>query len=173
MKKQAGLTIYYCGNGKGKTTAALGLALRAIGYGKKVLVVQFIKGDYLSGEDLSTRQIKNITIEKKGLGFVKKTDKREKHLEAARDALGRLQEALRGSYDVIVADEILNAVQAKLINKNDVINLIKEKRPYQSLVLTGRPSYKRIIDQCDLATRMTKLKHSYDKGVLAVKSIDY
>jgi len=170
-----GLTICYFGDGKGKTTAALGLALRAAGQKKKTLIVQFIKGDWESGEDIACAQTKQIRIVKMGKGFVglgNKTDIKV-HIESAQKALEFSRRAMKKDFDILVLDEILGAVKGSLIKTKDIIELIKIKPVKMTLVLTGQPKIIEVIKICDLVTQMKKVKHPYDNGILAIKGIDY
>ncbi len=172
--KIKGLTVCYFGNGKGKTTAALGLAFRASGYNQKTVIIQFIKGDIKSGEDLASTRFKLIKIKKMGAGFVLPGDQnRAKHITCAKQALEAAADALYRGYDVVVADEILGAVKAGLVGQKDVLRLISLKPDNTTLVLTGRPQFTQILKKCDLVTQMKKIKHPYDKGHPAIKGVDY
>lgn len=171
-----GLVIAYTGNGKGKTTAALGLAFRALGYGKKIRIIQFIKGEIETGEKIFASKIDDIEIESKGLGFVgilhDKTSP-ARHYEAAQNALKCVKQALEDKVDIIILDEIFVAIKLKLIEEAVIVEMLKNKKPEQSVVLTGRGARANILKYCDLVTRMQKVKHPFDTGTKAVKSIDY
>lgn len=171
-----GLIIAYTGEGKGKTTAALGMALRAAGYGKKTKVVQFIKGPSKTGEKLFSAKNSLIKIISTGLGFVGilgDTNKPEAHQEAAKRALNIAEKAIESAADILVLDEIFVALDLGLVDETEVLRLLDKKRSGQTLVLTGRGARKKILERCDLVTEMRKIKHPFDSGVKAIKSIDY
>lgn len=183
MKQQAvpdrGLVLVYYGDGKGKTTAALGAVLRAVGQNKKCAVLQFIKGEWPSSERIAIPRHMNqlVSIEAAGKGFVGiQGDKKpkEEHEKAARHALSRAQE-LAGNDDlfILVIDEILDAVALGLLSEDDVVDLIKQRTQQLHLILTGHEKLRRIIELADVATEMRKEKHSYDNGLLAVQGLDY
>jgi cob(I)alamin adenosyltransferase len=173
-----GLVIVYTGNGKGKTTAALGLCIRAIGYNEKVCIVQFIKGSWKYGElDGIKRLAPNVELYQKGLGFVgiidDKLDKSE-HIKAAREAVAFAREKLvSGNYDIVILDEINVAVSLDLIKIEDVLGLIDDKPELLDLVLTGRNARQELIDKADLVTEMREIKHPYQKGIMAQQGIDF
>ncbi len=176
-EKRHGLVIVYTGNGKGKTTAALGMALRAVGYDWRILIVQFIKGDWMYGELESYRRLApNLELKRMGKGFVGiMGDKKpiEEHQEAARVALQYVKEHLDQDYDLIILDEINVALSEGLVAVNDVLDLIQQKPPYLHIVLTGRYAPQEIIDAADLVTEMTEVKHPFQKGILAQPGVDY
>ena len=171
-----GLTIIYTGNGKGKTTAALGLALRASARGKKVVMLQFVKSDRESGEQFLAKHVKlPFPIYSLGLGFVgilNDRRKRKDHVRAARAALRRAKNLMRRC-DVLILDEINGAIKGKLIRLADVISLIRTKPPSLTLVLTGRQASPRLVSLADLVTEMKEIKHPFQKGKLAQPGIDY
>jgi len=170
------MIITYYGNGKGKTTAALGLALRSSGYDKKILFVQFIKSPKSkTGEDVALKKIKNLTHKKFGLGFVgllQDSHTPQEHRLAAQKGLKYVIKEL-GNYELVILDEVLGAIKGKLIDEKSILDLMNLISKNQTLVLTGRPKYKRIISKCDLATEMSEIKHPFQKGQLAVKGVDF
>lgn len=174
---EKGLVIVYTGEGKGKTTAALGLVLRAAGYKRKCLIIQFGK-KWFSGELEAAKKLKPyVKFIQGGRGFVKILgDKLPffEHKKAAEETLGILyKEVLSGNWDVVVADEIIGAVAGKLISLTKILQLIKHK-PYRlDLVLTGRFAPQKLIDKADLATEMREIKHPFKKGILAKRGIDF
>lgn len=176
--RSRGWVIVYTGEGKGKTTASLGIALRAAGYGMKVCMIQFVKGSWFTGELKSSRSLApNFRIIRAGKGFVGILgDKKplSKHIAAAKKAL-RTSEKIIGSglYDIVILDEINYALNRKLIGVRAVLALIRRKPAHVCLVLTGRGAPRRIIDAADLVTEMRKIKHPYDKGMTARKGIDF
>ncbi|MBU0706807.1 cob(I)yrinic acid a,c-diamide adenosyltransferase [Patescibacteria group bacterium] len=174
--RKKGITIVYTGNGKGKTTAAMGLALRASAYGFKVTMLQFIKSPNESGE-MKLYQKKKIgfVIKSLGLGFVGMLNDnltRRSHRQAARNALKEVKRQMKRC-DVLILDEINNALHGKLITLSSVVEIIKNKPKLLTLVLTGRHAHSKIIKLADLVTEMKEIKHPYQKGVLAQKGIDY
>jgi cob(I)alamin adenosyltransferase len=173
-----GLVIVYTGNGKGKTTAALGLCIRAVGYDEKVCIIQFIKGSWKYGElDGIKRLAPNVELYQKGLGFVGIIDDkldRSEHIKAAGEAVAFAREnILSGKYDIVILDEINVAVSLKLISIEDIFSLIDCKPEQLDLVLTGRNARPELIERADLVTEMREIKHPYQKGIMAQKGIDF
>jgi cob(I)alamin adenosyltransferase len=173
-----GLVIVYTGKGKGKTTAALGIVLRAVGHGMKVGMIQFIKGEWYYGELTSSKRLEpEFELVAAGKGFVGIIDDdhpREDHQNAARAALGLAKEKLRsGGYHVLILDEINYAVKLGLISEDDVIDLIKSKPLEVTLVLTGNYASDAVIAAADLVTEMREIKHPYQQGIKAKKGIDF
>ena len=175
---EKGLVIVYTGNGKGKTTAALGMALRAIGYDHKVCMLQFLKGSWHYGEMDSSKKLEpNLELIAVGKGFVGILDDnstREEHEKYAAEALKICREKiLSGKYNVVILDEINYAIDLELITIDDVIKLIKEKPITLDLVLTGKHAKDEIIELEDLVTEMKEIKHPLKSGIKAKKAIDY
>ncbi len=172
-----GLTIIYIGNGKGKTSAAAGLAIRAAGTGLKVLYAQFVKGDWPSGERKILSELGNVDVKLLGRGFVGILGDRkpiEEHIKAAKEGLKFVTKALKSrKYDLVIADEAISAIEAKLLSSEDIYKLIKTKPRAVHLCLTGHKRIKKLIDAADLVTEMRMLKHPYYQGILAQKGIDY
>lgn len=173
-----GLVHVYTGNGKGKTTAALGLAIRAISYKKRVLIVQFIKGPWRSGELNIVQRLKPyLTIHAMGKGFVKILgDKKPfiEHKKAAQEALVYAGRAIRsGKYDLVVLDEVNVAIRERLLAAGQVTQLIKKKPKKLELVLTGRNATATIKKLADYVSDIREVKHPYKKGILARQSIDF
>lgn len=176
-QEKKGLTIIYIGDGKGKTSAAVGLAVRAAGTGFRVLFLQFVKGDWISGERKVLEETKNITVKIMGKGFVGiLNDKkpRNEHIKTALDALEESKKAiLGGQYDLVILDEAISAIEVDLLTIEDILNLILIKPENVHLCLTGHKRIKKLIDAADLVTEMKMIKHPYYKGILAQKGIDY
>jgi len=170
-----GLVQIYTGEGKGKTTAALGLGLRAIGKGYKVYMIQFMKGDIDYGEILSTKNIDGFTIEQFGRAdFVDRDNPEEIDIGFARKALERAQEILIGKKcDILILDEVNVALDWKLIKLNDIIQLIKNKPKKIELILTGRYADPKLIELADLVTEMKEIKHPFHHGILARDGIEH
>jgi len=175
---QKGLVIVYTGGGKGKTSAALGLVLRAVGYNHKVCMVQFVKGSWHYGElDSAKRLAPEFELITAGKGFVGILDDkspREEHVKAANDTLAISKEKMMsGKFDVVILDEINYAVQLELLKLDDVIDMIKSKPTELDLVLTGNHAAKEIIELADLVTEMKEIKHPFKSGIKAKKGIDF
>jgi cob(I)alamin adenosyltransferase len=173
-----GLVVVYTGKGKGKTTAALGMALRALGHGYKVVMIQFIKGEWFYGELSSSSKLEpDFELVAAGKGFVGIIDDdkpREDHVAAAKEALQISREKITsGKYDVVILDEINYAVNLNLINVGDVLELIKMKPKHTTLVLTGNYADEKIIEAADLVTEMREIKHPYKQGRKAKKGVDF
>lgn len=173
-----GLVIVYTGKGKGKTTAALGMALRALGHGFKVLMVQFIKGEWFYGELSSSSKLEpDFELVAAGKGFVGIIDDdkpREDHIVAAKEALRISKEKIAsGKYDIVILDEINYAVNLKLISVDDVLALIKIKPKHTTLVLTGNYANEKVIENADLVTEMREIKHPYKEGKKAKRGVDF
>lgn len=176
MAAGRGLVLVFTGNGKGKTTAALGLALRALGQGMRVLMLQFVKGDTGPGELKAASRIEGLEIRPLGLGFVHLGDEESltRHREAAARALAEAWSAVRaGEHEMVILDEILYAVGLGLIAEADVLGLVEGKPPGLHLVLTGRGAWPRLVNKADLVTEMVEVKHHYGNGVKAQKGIEY
>jgi cob(I)alamin adenosyltransferase len=170
-----GLVQIYTGDGKGKTTAALGTVIRALGHGLRVYIAVFMKGDYPYGEwDFLSKQ-PNIKIDRFGLRtFCDPQNLKPEEIEQARQALAAAREAmLSGNYDLVVLDEVNVAVGWKLIELEEVLKLIKEKPGNVELILTGRRADPRLIQEADLVTEMLNIKHPYEKGIKARQGVEY
>ena len=172
MKNNLGKIHIYTGNGKGKTTASLGLALRAMGAGYKVYIVQFLKGQDHS-ELKSLKPLKLVTLKKFGQkAFIHKIGTNPDKV-SAQDALKYSKKILKsGKYDVVILDEIFLATFFKLIKVADVVKLIKNKPKNVELILTGRKASPQIIKLADYVTEMREIKHPYQKGLMARKGIE-
>lgn len=177
-KSSHGLLVVYTGNGKGKTTAALGMALRAIGRGWRVLMVQFGKGSWHYAElDSAKRLAPDLEIVPMGKGFFKILDdhySEEEHRAAAERALEFSKDQMAsGKYDMLILDEVVGSVVSGLLRLEDVMKLIEGKPEDLTLVLTGRNAPAEFIERADLVTEMREIKHPYQRGRLAQKGIDY
>ena len=175
---EKGLVIVYTGNGKGKTTAALGMALRAIGYDHKVCMLQFIKGSWHYGEMDSSKKLEpNFELIAVGKGFVGILDDnspREEHEKYAAEAVRICREKIFSEkYDVIILDEVNYAITLGLIDVQEIIKIIKEKHSELDLVLTGRDVKEEIVELADLVKEMKEIKHPFKSGIKAKKGIDF
>lgn len=169
----------FTGNGKGKTTAALGSAMRAVGEGKKVLMVQFIKGPWKSGEDEAYKKLTpDFLLVKRGKGFVGILGDilaHEEHEKAAEEALTFARgEAESKKWDIIILDEVHNAIQLGLIKKEKVFEFVQyAKGKVEHLILTGRDAPQELIDLADLVTEMKDIKHPYYDGKKGKRGLEY
>lgn len=172
MKLKKGLVQIYTGSGKGKTTAALGLALRAAGAGLNVYILQFIKGKPYS-ELAALKNIKNIKIEQCGRGCFIKNKPQKADIEAAvKGVLKAETNILSGIYDVVILDEANIALNLGLISVKDIRDMIRNKPHNVELVLTGRSCPRALLKEADLVTEMREIKHPYAKGITARRGIE-
>lgn len=179
MSNKRGLFLVYTGDGKGKTTAAVGLAVRAAGRGKKVIMIQFIKSpDRTYGEKISFDKL-GIEIVQKGAGFTW-TKTPEEHRAALKEAWAFAKEKLlSGAYDVVILDELNNALAIDSFPVDDVLPLadvlqtIQNRPSHVHLVVTGRSAKQELIDMADLVTEMKPIKHYYDEGIPAVLGVEF
>ncbi len=175
--------MIYTGDGKGKTSAALGTVLRALGQGWKVLVLQFFKGDWpiVFGEvEMGKKLAPQLEVLQLGKGFVKYMgDKKpfDEHLAAAKDALKTAKEKISsGAYQLIVLDEIIYAIDyagVQLVSLEEVLELLDAKPPSVHLILTGRNAPQALIDRADLVTEMKEIKHPWQQKIPAQAGIDW
>jgi cob(I)alamin adenosyltransferase len=173
-----GLVIVYTGKGKGKTTAALGIALRAVGYDHKVCMIQFIKGSWHYGEMTSSKRLEpEFELTAIGKGFVGIVDDKspiEDHKKIAQEALQVARNKINSKiYNVVILDEINYAVNLGLINLEDVLEIILNKPDDLSLILTGNYAKEEVIEKADLVTEMKEIKHPFKSGIKAKKGIDF
>jgi len=174
-KLDEGLIQVYTGPGKGKTTAALGQALRAAGRGLKVYIIQFIKGGFDYGELYIIDRIPNVTLRAFGRGrFITGGKPAKEDVEQAVEALKLAKEVVKsGEYDVVILDEVNVALYYKLIPLEEVLKLMDEKPKHVELVLTGRKAPREVIEKADLVTEMVEIKHPYQKGKPPRLGIEY
>ncbi len=167
-ESRKGLIQVYTGDGKGKTTASLGLAIRACGHGLKSYMIQFMKGEIYYGELGTAERLSNcLTITQMGRpDFVNKENPDPIDIELAGKALKLAREIIEdGKYDIVILDEVNVALDFGLIKLSDVLDIIEKKPLHVELVLTGRNAPKEIIDRADLVTEMVEIKHPYTKGI--------
>jgi cob(I)alamin adenosyltransferase len=173
-----GLIVVYTGPGKGKTTAALGIAFRAVGQGMRVLMVQFIKGSWHYGELDAAKMLGSDRLEilPMGRGFVKigveKPDPEDVRL--VREAWGfACSQMSANRYDVLILDEINYVISYRMLDPDEVLEGLRRKPEALHIILTGRNAHPRIVELADVVTEMREVKHPYTKGILAQRGIDY
>jgi cob(I)alamin adenosyltransferase len=172
---EKGLVEVFTGDGKGKTSASLGITLRAAGHGLRVFIVFFMKGNFPYGEQKMLATLPGVKFACFGSeefvnpADIKPEEKKEasKALESAREAVNSLD------YDIVILDEVNVAVGWNLLDREEVVQLIKKKPEQVELILTGRYADPQIVEMADLVTGMVKVKHPYDKGIKARKGLDY
>ena len=173
MDNSKGLIHLYTGNGKGKTTAALGLSLRAAGAGKKVLFAQFVKGMHYSELD-AIKHIPDIELKQYGLDCFIKNEPTYKDIEAARTGLNEVAGLILGNkYDMVVMDEVCIALHYHLFELKDIREILQNKPREMEIILTGRYAPEALYEMADLVTKMKEIKHYYNKGIEARKSIEF
>ncbi len=172
-----GLIIVHTGAGKGKTTAAMGTALRAVGNGLKVLMLQFLKGSWHYGELDAVKSFGDAFVMKQmGRGFVKvggaETDPED--VKMVEQAWAEAEAAIRsGQWDLVILDEINYAISYKMLDPARVVAALKEKPEQVHVILTGRNAHPTIEELADTVTEMKQVKHAYEKGVMAQRGIEY
>jgi cob(I)alamin adenosyltransferase len=163
----------YTGNGKGKTTAAMGLAVRAVGAGKKVFIGQFVKGMHYA-ELESLKRFPEIVIRQYGLDCFIKCKPTQRDIDAARHGLEEVTSIVeKNMFDMVILDEVCIALYYKLFSIDEVLSLIKQKPKGMEIVLTGRYAPDELIEAADLVTEMKEIKHYYNNGIEARKGIEY
>lgn len=173
-RRRLGLVQVYTGNGKGKTTAAFGLAMRAAGDGLRVIIIQFLKPDGDYGEQTSARRlgIELVPMGKDHMHGLKTNEDTEGELTA--EGMRRAAEALTsGRYDLVILDELNNSLRFGLVTPQDVIDMLERRSPETEVVLTGRGAPDEIIEYADLVTEMRLIKHPMDRGIPARRGIEY
>jgi cob(I)alamin adenosyltransferase len=175
MSERKGLVIVYTGDGKGKTTAALGAALRAASRGMKTFMIQFLKEKDASAEQNAPPSLSdNITIYPCGKGFVFDGDDRTLHKEAAEAGWCFMEEELmRNKYDILILDEIAAALNLGLLSTDNIKTFLTRKDGALHVILTGRDMPEELIEIADTVTEMKEIKHAYQKGIDAAPGIDY
>lgn len=178
LESKKGLSIVYTGDGKGKTTAALGMCVRAVGHNLKICIIQFVKGTWKYGELQGLKKLgPNVELHVMGKGCVGILGDKlpvEEHRKEAEAALRLATEKVNsGEYNIVILDEINVAVKLELIPVERVLELIQSRPEQVTLVLTGRGAHPQIVKAADLVTEMLNIKHPYQLGILAMKGIDY
>ena len=174
-QERVGLIIVNTGNGKGKTTAALGTAMRAVGSGFNVFMVQFIKGSWDYGELHVVEKLKpNLEIKPMGEGFTWETKDKERDTQVAHEAWQFCKELMKkNEHDLLIFDEINNAMDYGYLDIGDVVTALKNKPEQMHIILTGRGAPQEIIDVANLVTEMREIKHPFHEGIYAQKGIEF
>lgn len=177
-KRPHGLVVVITGNGKGKTTSAMGMVLRASGHGFRSCIIQFMKGDLYTGEWDGVKRLDDLVeLHATGMGFCGIQGNSYTHAEhraSAQAAIELAREKLvSGNYEVIVLDEINNALKLKLVDLEQVVALIKAKPAMVHMVLTGRDAHTEIIELADTVSEVNEIKHAYRKDIEPQPGIDY
>ncbi len=172
---ERGVAILLTGNGKGKTSSAFGMVMRALGYEHKVGVVQFIKGAQLSGEEIYVREhCPRVTLYQMGTGFTWETQDRQGDIAAARKTWAHAEEMLRDpSYDLVVLDELTYMLAYDYLREEEVLAAISARPREQSVVVTGRGGGKALREIMDTVSEVHEIKHAYKAGIAARKGVDY
>ena len=172
-KETPSLVMVYTGNGKGKTTAALGMIFRALGRGWKIAVVQFIKGRD-TGEFQFAETLPDVTWHIMGLGFTWESGDLNKDKKAAQEAWDQADAHIKsGEHNIVILDEITYAINYEFISLNDVLDTLKNRPKNVHVVVTGRDAPAEIVEMADLVTEMTPIKHPFDKGIPAQAGLDF
>ena len=177
-KEARGLVVVITGHGKGKTTTALGIAVRACGHDMRVSIIQFMKGDLYSGEWDGVKKMGcDIELHATGKGFCGIQGNpypHSEHRQNAQDAMAMAREkTASGTCDVLILDEINNALHLKLVDLEQVLDLIESKPPLLHLVLTGRNAHPQVVERADTVSEVVEIKHAYRKGIEPQPGIDY
>ncbi len=177
-KKKVGLVVVLTGHGKGKTTSALGIALRAVGHDMRVCIIHFMKGDTYSGElDALKRLAPNVELHMTGKGFYGiygNASPHEEHRTHAQDAIKLAKEkTLSGNFDILILDEINNALNLELVDLPQVLDLIENKPPLMHLILTGRDAHPEVIERAHTVSEVKEIKHAYKQKIAPQEGIDY
>ncbi len=177
-KEKKGLVVVITGYGKGKTTTALGIAVRACGHNMKVSIIQFMKGDLYAGEWDGVKkmgcQVELIPTGKGFCGIQGNPYPYEEHRKNAQDAIRLAHEKMSsGQYDILILDEINNALHLRLVDLDQVLEIIRLKPPMMHLVLTGRDAHPEVTELADTVSEVREIKHAYRKGIEPQPGIDY
>jgi len=177
-KERRGLIVVITGNGKGKTTSALGMALRACGHGLRVCIIQFMKGDIFAGEWEGIKKLDcDIELHATGKGFCGIQGNPypyAEHRDNADDAIDLAREKMEsGAFDLLILDEINNAIKLKLVALEQVLGILRDKPPLMHLVLTGRDAHPEVIELADTVSEVNEIKHAYRQGIDPQPGIDY
>ena len=173
MKK--GFIIIFTGDGKGKTTAALGQVFRALGHGMRICVIQFIKGKWKSGEMIFAEKFSDLLeFYIKGKGFIYNSKNLEEHKKAGKDAWEFAKKKIFSEkYDMIVLDELTYLIKYNIINESEILSVLEEKPEGLHILVTGSDASKSLIELADLVSEVKNIKHPFQKGIKAQKGIEF
>ncbi len=177
-KEKKGLIVVITGNGKGKTTSALGIAVRACGHGMKTSIIQFMKGDIYAGEWDGVKKmncgIELIPTGKGFCGILGNPYPFREHRENAQNAIQLAHQKMEsGQFDILILDEINNALHLRLVDLEQVLEIIRKKPPLMHLVLTGRDAHPQVTELADTVSEINEVKHAFRKGIEPQPGIDY
>jgi cob(I)alamin adenosyltransferase len=176
-EKPHGLIVVITGNGKGKTTSALGMTLRACGHGLKVCIIQFMKGDLYAGEWDGIKQLAGVELTATGKGFCGIQGNPypfEEHRANAQEAIRLVKDKIAsGRFDIVIMDEINNSLHLKLVDLEQVLEILRSKPPLLHLILTGRDAHPQVIELADTVSEVREIKHAYRKDIEPQPGIDY
>lgn len=172
---ERGVCILLTGDGKGKSSSAFGMVMRALGYGHKVGVVQFIKGVQLSGEELYLRDhCPQVSFHQMGTGFTWDTQDRAADIAAAEKSWAVAKQMLQDQdYDLVVLDELTYMLSFKYLDKDEVLQALQNRPAEQSVVVTGRGGGSALSELADTVSEVKEIKHAYNAGIMARKGVDY
>lgn len=177
---EKGVVVLLTGNGKGKSSSAFGMVLRAMGYGYKIAVVQFIKGQQLSGEEIFIRELSDqknspkIFFYQMGTGFTWNTQDRSADIDAAEKTWAQVEPLLRDdSYDLVVLDELTYMIAYKYLDEQMIIDAIANRPSNQSVVITGRGGGSALQELADTVSEIKEVKHAFKSGIAARRGVDY
>jgi cob(I)alamin adenosyltransferase len=172
---ERGVALLLTGNGKGKSSSAFGMVMRALGYGQKVAVIQFIKGVQLSGEEIYLREhCPQVTFYQMGTGFTWDTQDRTADIAAAKETWEVAQPLLQdASYDLVVLDELTYMIAYQYLDEAMILEALRSRPPNQSVVVTGRGGGSALQDIMDTVSEIKDIKHAYSAGIKARKGVDY
>ncbi|SPJ26948.1 cob(I)yrinic acid a,c-diamide adenosyltransferase [Falsiruegeria mediterranea] len=171
---EQGLVLIHTGKGKGKSSSAFGVVVRALGWGQKVAVVQFIKGKWKTGERRFFEEHGQVTWHTMGEGFTWDTQDKERDIAAAQAAFGKAADLIAsGDYDLVVLDEINIALRYEYLSVEQVIEALDKRTEKTGVILTGRDAPEALCDYADLVTEMTEVKHPFKAGIKAQRGVDF
>ena len=173
MKK--GLLMVFTGNGKSKTTAAIGQALRAVGHGFKVCFIQFIKGSWKYGELIAAERFEDLLEwHVLGRGFTWKSDNLAKDIEVAQKAWDFAKEVINsGKFQMVILDELTYLITYKMVSETEVLQILASRSEHVHVIITGRDATQSLIDAADLVTEMKEIKHHFHEGIKAQRGIEF
>lgn len=167
--------LIFTGDGKGKTTAAIGMAVRGSGHGMKTLIIQFIKHDSSTGEFTALKKLPGVEIIQTGLGFLPYKSDPEflEHQQAAQNGLKIVDESISSKkYQMVILDEVCTAISSGLLNEENVIDIVNKANDLECLVLTGRGATESLISLADTVSEMRCIKHGFSSGLTAQKGVE-